>query len=80
MDLPTNSARQGNLFSRHPQEDHSLPSSCNWPGQSGKQYQYEIYPLDTAVRIFDFSEYVAAGESLAVGIARGAGRFSDGLI
>lgn len=39
-----------NIFSRHPHEHHSQPSSYNWPGQSGKQYHYEIYPLDTAFR------------------------------
>jgi len=26
------------------------PSSFNWPGQSGKEYQYEIHPLDTSLR------------------------------
>jgi hypothetical protein len=33
---------------RHPE---SAPSPfIMWPGQSGKDYQYEIYPIDTAFR------------------------------
>jgi hypothetical protein len=38
------------LFSRHSQSDQASSSSCNWPGQSGKEYQYQIYPLDAAFR------------------------------
>jgi hypothetical protein len=36
------------LFS-HRQEPQSAPSNCiNWSGESGKEYQYEVYPIDTA--------------------------------
>lgn len=38
------------LFSRHPHSDRAASTSCNWPGQSGKQYKYEIYPFGTAFR------------------------------
>ncbi len=36
------------LFSHHRQSDSSSSALISWPGQSGKQYQYEIFPLDTA--------------------------------
>jgi hypothetical protein len=40
----------GRLFGRH-QEVESTPSTMiSWEGQSGKQYQYEIFPIDTAFR------------------------------
>lgn len=39
------------LFSRHPHHEASaLPASCQWPGESGTEYQYEIYPLDAEFR------------------------------
>ena len=40
----------GRLFGRH-QEAESAPSTMiNWEGQSGKQYQYEIFAIDTSFR------------------------------
>jgi len=39
-----------NLFSRHRHEENASSVSFNWPGQSGKEYQYEIYSLDTSFR------------------------------
>jgi hypothetical protein len=38
------------LFSRHPHPQSAAPSSCKWPGQSGHEYPYEIYAVDTAFR------------------------------
>jgi hypothetical protein len=38
------------LFSRHAQAESEASASINWPGQSGKQYQFEIYPFDTVFR------------------------------
>jgi hypothetical protein len=38
------------LFSRHPQSQNPSSSFTRWPGQSGKEYQYEIHPIDTAFR------------------------------
>ena len=39
-----------NLFSRHPHPESATSSSYHWPGQSGKEYPYEIYPLDATFR------------------------------
>jgi hypothetical protein len=38
-------------FGRHPHSE-SAPSSStyNWPGQSGREYRYEIFPLDANFR------------------------------
>jgi hypothetical protein len=38
------------LFSRHRQAENATSSLLNWPGQSGKEYPYQIYPLDTPFR------------------------------
>ena len=38
------------LFSRHPQSQATPSPFLNWPGQSGKEYQYEILPIDTAFK------------------------------
>ncbi len=38
------------LFSRHPKQESAAIPFVNWPGQSGKQYQYEVHPIDTAFR------------------------------
>jgi hypothetical protein len=37
-----------NLFSHHRQSEVTSSSLCNWVGQSGKEYQYEIFSMDTA--------------------------------
>ena len=36
-----------NLFSHHRQSESPPSTFINWPGQSGKEYAYEIYSLDT---------------------------------
>ena len=36
------------LFSRHSQGQSTPSPFISWPGQSGKQYQYEIHPIDAA--------------------------------
>ena len=38
------------LFSRHGQSQATPSPFINWPGQSGKAYQYEILPIDTAFK------------------------------
>ena len=39
------------LFSRHPHHEASAQStSCNWLGESGTGYQYEIYSLNSDFR------------------------------
>jgi hypothetical protein len=39
-----------NLFSRHRQSEETSSALINWPGHSGKEYSYEIYPTDTVFR------------------------------
>jgi len=34
------------LFGRHRQAEGPSAVLFNWPGQSGKEYQYEVFPLD----------------------------------
>ena len=36
------------LFNRHRSAESTAPAFVNWPGQSGKEYPYEVYPLDTS--------------------------------
>jgi hypothetical protein len=36
------------LFSHHRQSESTTSASFSWPGQSGKEYRYEIYPLGTS--------------------------------
>ena len=38
------------LFSRGPQPQSAPSPFIRWPGQSGKEYQYEIHPIDTTFR------------------------------
>ena len=38
------------LFGRHPHQERAESSTYNWPGQSGKEYPYEIYPVDAAFK------------------------------
>ena len=39
------------LFSHHPHpESAPSSSSCNWLGQSGKAYRFEVHPIDTTFR------------------------------
>jgi len=50
------------LFSRHRQEESAPSDSISWPGQSGKQYQYTVYPLDTAFQALP-GMYIYAGQA-----------------
>ncbi len=34
------------LFSHHRQTETATSAASSWPGESGKAYQYEVYPLD----------------------------------
>jgi len=36
------------LSRRHKAETAEGDSHINWPGKSGKEYQYQVYPLDTS--------------------------------
>src|SRR3974390_2896636 len=37
-----------NLFSHHRPSEVTSAALFSWPGQSGKEYQYEVFPLDAA--------------------------------
>ena len=62
------------LFSRHPQEAQAQSSSYLWPGQSGRQYQYEIYPLETAFRplpgVYIYAKLLPDGDWVPIYIAQ----------
>jgi hypothetical protein len=38
------------LFSHRQQTEPEPSPFINWPGQSGREYQYEVYPIDAAFR------------------------------
>ena len=38
------------LFSRYPHPESATCTAHDWPGQSGKEHHYEVYPLDTTFR------------------------------
>ncbi len=39
-----------NLFSHRREPESSASPHISWPGQSGREYQYEIFPIDAAFR------------------------------
>ena len=63
-----------NLFSRHPHPESTKSTSYNWPGQSGKEYPYEIYSFDTAFRplpgIYIYAKQLADGDWSPIYIAQ----------
>ena len=50
------------LFSRHRHEESAPSDSIKWPGQSGKEYQYTVYPLDTSFQALP-GMYIYAGQA-----------------
>jgi hypothetical protein len=38
------------IFSRHRHAENTSSALVNWPGQSGKEYPYVVYPIGTAFR------------------------------
>ena len=38
------------LFRHHQESEVSTSSSIHWVGQSGKEYDYEVFPIDSAFR------------------------------
>jgi hypothetical protein len=36
------------LFNRHRPSENTTSASIDWLGQSGKDYQYEVYPIDAS--------------------------------
>jgi hypothetical protein len=55
-----------NLFSRHPHAAGATATAYNWPGQSGKEYPYHIYPLDATFRplpgIYIYAKQLSDGD------------------
>ncbi len=51
------------LFGHHQEQPESAPSTViNWPGQSGKEYTYHIYPIDAELRALP-GNYIYARQS-----------------
>jgi hypothetical protein len=50
------------LFSRHREAERTPSVKVNWPGQSGKGYQFEVYPLEASFRPLP-GVYIYAGEA-----------------
>jgi hypothetical protein len=50
------------LSRRHETENIEGASSVNWPGQSGKEYPYQVYPLDTSFQSVP-ANYIYAKQS-----------------
>ena len=38
------------MFGRHTEAESTPSPFINWPGQSGKEYQYEIHPIEAAFK------------------------------
>ena len=49
------------LLSRRHQPESQPSPYVSWPGQSGKEYQYEVHPIDTAFRPLP-ANYMYAGQ------------------
>ena len=49
------------LFGRHPQAASAPSTSFAWTGQSGKEYPYEIYPVNTGFKALP-GNYIYAGQ------------------
>ena len=62
------------LFSRHSHGVQPASNSWTWAGQCGKQYQYEIFPLDAAFRplpgLYIYAKQAADGAWLPLYVAQ----------
>jgi hypothetical protein len=62
------------LFSRHTHASHAPSCTYNWPGQSGKEYTFTIYPLNTAFRplpgVYIYAKQLSCGDWSAIYIAQ----------
>ena len=62
------------LFHRHPHPKPTESATYNWPGQSGKEYQYQIYPLGTAFKplpgIYIYAKQLMDGDWSPIYIAQ----------
>ncbi len=50
------------LFSGHRQPESPSSVLVNWPGQSGKEYQYEVFAFDTPFKPLP-GNYIYAGQA-----------------
>jgi hypothetical protein len=50
------------LFSHQRQAESTSSAFINWPGQSGKNYQYEIFPIDSSFQSLP-GNYIYAGQA-----------------
>ena len=62
------------LFNRHPHAKSAASSSYNWPGQSGKEYPYKIYPVGAAFKplpgIYIYAKQLSDGDWSPIYIAQ----------
>jgi hypothetical protein len=62
------------LFSRHAHADRAPSSTYNWSGQSGKEYPFTIYPLDTTFRplpgVYIYAKALSDGDWSPIYIAQ----------
>ncbi len=64
------------LFSRHPRQETATASSphYNWPGQSGKEYHYDVFPIDASFRplpgIYIYAKQLSDGDWSPIYIAQ----------
>jgi hypothetical protein len=50
------------LFSHHRKAENTSAANVNWPGQSGKEYQFQVYPLDASFQALP-GVYIYAGQA-----------------
>jgi hypothetical protein len=50
------------LFGRHRKAEDTSAANVNWPGQSGKEYQFQVYPLDASFQALP-GVYIYAGQA-----------------
>jgi hypothetical protein len=62
------------LFSRHAHADRAPSSTYHWPGQSGKEYPFTIYPLETTFRplpgVYIYAKALSDGDWSPIYIAQ----------
>ncbi len=62
------------LFGRHPHAERTASSIYDWPGESGKEYRYNIYPLDAEFRplpgLYIYAKLLADGDWVPIYISQ----------
>lgn len=61
-------------FRRHPHPDQEAPASYHWPGHSGRQYEFQVYPLEAGFRslpgLYIYAKQLADGDWSPIYIAQ----------